>query len=154
MMVKKYFLQQLTLLLMVSVIMVLTNVIGYKMPVGDSIVGILVLSAIALLGLTLSKFMSRFIKLPSMMYVSLIGLLLACPISPIKDVVISVTSKIAFMAPATALGAFAGISLGKDLKEFAKMGWKLVIITLFVITGTFIFSAIIADVILKITGAI
>lgn len=154
MMVKKYFFQQLTLLLMVSVIMVLTNVIGYKMPVGDSIVGILVLSAIALLGLTLSKFMSRFIKLPSMMYVSLIGLLLACPISPIKDVVISVTSKIAFMAPATALGAFAGISLGKDLKEFAKMGWKLVIITLFVITGTFIFSAIIADVILKITGAI
>ena len=54
----------------------------------------------------------------------------------------------------TALGAFAGISLGKDLKDFAKMGWKLVIITLFVITGTFIFSALVADVILKLTGAI
>lgn len=36
----------------------------------------------------------------------------------------------------------------------AKMGWKLVIITLFVITGTFIFSALVADVILKLTGAI
>ena len=56
--------------------------------------------------------------------------------------------------PATALGAFAGISLGKDLKDFAKMGWKLVIITLFVITGTFVFSALVADVILKLTGAI
>ena len=144
-MVRKYFLQQLGLLLMVSVIMVLTNILGYKMPVGDSIAGILVLCAIALFGLTVSKFMSQFIKLPSMMYVSLTGLLLACPISPVKD---------AFMAPATALGAFAGISLGKDLKDFAKMGWKLVIITLFVITGTFIFSALVADVILKLTGAI
>ena len=121
-MVRKYFLQQLGLLLMVSVIMVLTNILGYKMPVGD--------------------------------YVSLTGLLLACPISPVKDFVIGVTSQVAFMAPATALGAFAGISLGKDLKDFAKMGWKLVIITLFVITGTFIFSALVADVILKLTGAI
>ena len=86
-MVRKYFLQQLGLLLMVSVIMVLTNILGYKMPVGDSIAGILVLCAIALFGLTVSKFMSQFIKLPSMMYVSLTGLLLACPISPVKDFV-------------------------------------------------------------------
>ena len=153
-MVRKYFVQQLGLLLMVSVVIILTNVIGYKMPVGDSIIGVLLLSAIALVGLTISNFMSRFIKLPSMMYVSLLGLLLACPISPVKDIIIETTTHVAFLAPATALGAFAGISLGKDLKEFAKMGWKLVLITLFVITGTFIFSALVADVVLKITGAI
>ena len=153
-MVRKYFVQQLGLLLMVSVIIILTNVIGYKMPVKDSIIGVLLLSAISLIGLTISKFMSRFVKLPSMMYVSLLGLLLACPVSPVKDIVVGTTTPVAFLAPATALGAFAGISLGKDLKEFAKMGWKLVLITLFVITGTFIFSALVADVVLKITGAI
>ena len=153
-MVKKYFVQQLGLLLMVSVVIILTNVIGYKMPVGDSIIGVLLLSAISLVGLTISNFMSRFVKLPSMMYVSLLGLLLACPVSPVKDIVVETTTPVAFLAPATALGAFAGISLGKDLKEFAKMGWKLVLITLFVITGTFIFSAFVADVVLKITGAI
>ena len=153
-MVRKYFVQQLGLLLMVSVIIILTNVIGYKMPVKDSIIGVLLLSAISLIGLTISKFMSRFVKLPSMMYVSLLGLLLACPVSPVKDIVVETTTPVAFLAPATALGAFAGISLGKDLKEFAKMGWKLVLITLFVITGTFIFSALVADVVLKITGAI
>ena len=153
-MVRKYFLQQLGLLLMVSVIMVLTNILGYKMPVGDSIAGILVLCAIALFGLTVSKFMSQFIKLPSMMYVSLTGLLLACPVSPVKDIIVETTTPVAFLAPATALGAFAGISLGKDLKDFAKMGWKLVLITLFVVTGTFIFSALVADVVLKITGVI
>lgn len=153
-MVRKYFVQQLGLLLMVSVVIILTNVIGYKMPVGDSIIGVLLLSAISLVGLTISNFMSRFVKLPSMMYVSLLGLLLACPVSPVKDIVIETTTPVAFLAPATALGAFAGISLGKDLKEFAKMGWKLVLITLFVITGTFIFSALVADVVLKMTGAI
>ena len=124
------------------------------MPVGDSIIGVLLLSAISLVGLTISNFMSRFVKLPSMMYVSLLGLLLACPVSPVKDIVVETTTPVAFLAPATALGAFAGISLGKDLKDFAKMGWKLVLITLFVITGTFIFSALVADVVLKITGAI
>lgn len=157
-MVRKYFVQQLGLLLMVSVVIILTNVIGYKMPVGDSIIGVLLLSAISLVGLTISNFMSRFVKLPSMMYVSLLGLLLglllACPVSPVKDIVVETTTPVAFLAPATALGAFAGISLGKDLKDFAKMGWKLVLITLFVITGTFIFSALVADVVLKITGAI
>ena len=124
------------------------------MPVGDSIIGVLLLSAISLVGLTISNFMSRFVKLPSMMYVSLLGLLLACPVSPVKDIIVETTTPVAFLAPATALGAFAGISLGKDLKEFAKMGWKLVLITLFVITGTFIFSALVADVVLKITGVI
>ena len=153
-MVKKYFVQQLGLLLMVSVIIILTNVIGYKMPVGDSIIGVLLLSAISLVGLTISNFMSRFVKLPSMIYVSLLGLLLACPVSPVKDIIVETTTPVAFLAPATALGAFAGISLGKDLKEFAKMGWKLVLITLFVITGTFIFSALVADIVLKMTGAI
>lgn len=153
-MVRKYFVQQLGLLLMVSVVIILTNVIGYKMPVGDSIIGVLLLSAISLVGLTISNFMSRFVKLPSMIYVSLLGLLLACPVSPVKDIVVETTTPVAFLAPATALGVFAGISLGKDLKEFAKMGWKLVLITLFVITGTFIFSALVADVVLKITGAI
>lgn len=153
-MVRKYSLQQFGLLLMVSVIIILTNIIGYKMPVGASVAGVLVLSAIAFAGLTISKFMSRFIKLPSMIYVSLIGLLLACPVSPVKDAVVNITTPVAFLAPATALGAFAGISLGKDLREFAKMGWKLVVITLFVIAGTFIFSALVADVVLKLTGAV
>ena len=153
-MVRKYFVQQLGLLLMVSVIIILTNVIGYKMPVKDTIIGVLLLSAISLIGLTISKFMSRFVKLPSMMYVSLLGLLLACPVSPVKDIVVETTTPVAFLAPATALGAFAGISLGKDLKDFTKMGWKLVLITLFVITGTFIFSALVADIVLKMTGAI
>ena len=88
------------------------------------------------------------------MYVSLTVLLLACPVSPVRYIIVQGTAQVAFMAPATALSAFAGISLGKDLKNFAKMGWKMVVITLLVITGTFIFSALVADLVLRATGAI
>ena len=153
-MIGKYCIQQAGLLGMVAVIMIITNMVGYQMPLADSVAGILVLCAIALFGLTVSKFMSRFVKLPSMMYVSLTALLLACPVSPVKDIIIQVTSQVQFMAPATALGAFAGISLGKDLKNFAKMGWKMIIITVLVMTGTFIGSAFVADLVLRLTGAI
>ncbi len=153
-MVRKYFLQQLGLLFLISIIIIFTNILGYSMPIGDSIIGIGVLSGIALVGLTISKFMSKFVKLPSMMYVSLLALLLASPISPIRDAIISSTSNVAFLAPTTALGAFAGISLGKDIKDFAKIGWKLVILTIFVVAGTFLGSAVIAHVVLKVTGAI
>ncbi|WP_230398482.1 hypothetical protein [Novisyntrophococcus fermenticellae] len=151
---KRYVIQQMALLCLVSVIMILTNLIGYDMPLTDSIIGILVLDGIALCGLAISKYMSRFIHLPSMMYVSLTALLLACPISPVQAWIVETTSQVAFMAPVTALGAFAGISLSKDLKNFVKMGWKMVFITLLVISGTFIFSALVADVVLKLTHAV
>lgn len=52
-MVRKYFVQQLGLLLMVSVIIILTNVIGYKMPVKDSIIGVLLLKLLFLLSVLL-----------------------------------------------------------------------------------------------------
>ena len=42
-MVRKYFIQQVGLLLMVAVIIMITNIIGYGMPLADTIKGVLVL---------------------------------------------------------------------------------------------------------------
>ena len=134
--------------------MFVRNRIGRQLGLKIAIGGTIMLCANSLLGVTVSHEVGRFVQLRTMLNVSMTGLLLACTISPVKDAVIQITSQIQFMAPATALGAFAGISLGKDLKDFAKLGWKMVIITLLVITGTFIFSALVADVVLRITGAI
>ena len=109
------FFEQMGLLALAGTIMILTNMIGYKYTLVQSLQGYAVLGGIALAGVTISRFMSRFIKLPTMMYVSLTGLLLACPLSPFKEQVIAWANNFAFLAPATALGAFAGISLGKDM---------------------------------------
>ena len=85
---------------------------------------------------------------------ALIGLLLACPLSPVGPQILALANKTAFMGPGAALGAYSGIAIGKDFKEFAKAGWKYVIVTIFVIAGTFFFSALVAQFVLKMTGAI
>ena len=141
-------------MVMIFTLILISNCVGYGVSVVDSVPGILILCGIGLGGLTINKAMSRFVKLPSMMYVVILAVLLACPISPVQEQVIALTSNVQFMAPTAAMGAFIGISLGKEIKAFAKMGWKYIIITLFVIFGTFVFSAIIAQIVLKVTGVI
>lgn len=123
-MVRKYCIQQAGLLCLVAVIMILTNMIGYQMPLADSIAGILVLCAIALFGLTVSKFMSRFIKLPSMMYVSLTGLLLACPVSPVKDIIIQVTSRWRSWPLLPHWARLQGFLLERTLRTLLKWGGR------------------------------
>ena len=142
------------LMAMIFTLILMSNVVGYGVSPAQTIPGLLILCGIAVVGLTISKAMSRFVKLPSMMYVVVLAVLLSCPITPVSESVIALTSNVQFMAPTTAMGAFIGISLGKEIKAFAKMGWKYVIITIFVITGTFVFSALIADLVLKVTGVI
>ena len=56
--------EQTVLLVLVSTIIILTNVLGYSMPIKESILGVGVLAIIALTGLAINKMMSRFIKLP------------------------------------------------------------------------------------------
>lgn len=153
-MVAAYFGKLCALMAMMFTLICMSNVVGYGISPAETIPGLLILCGIAVVGLTISKAMSRFVKLPSMMYVVVLAVLLSCPISPVSQSVISLTSNVQFMAPTTAMGAFIGISLGKEIKAFAKMGWKYIIITIFVITGTFVFSALIADLVLKVTGVI
>lgn len=153
-MVAAYFGKLCALMAMMFTLICMSNIVGYGISPAETIPGLLILCGIAVVGLTISKAMSRFVKLPSMMYVVVLAVLLSCPISPVSQSVISLTSNVQFMAPTTAMGAFIGISLGKEIKAFAKMGWKYIIITIFVITGTFVFSALIADLVLKVTGVI
>ncbi len=153
-MAARYFGKTFALMVMIFTLILISNTVGYGITVAESVPGILILCGIGLVGLTISKVMSRFVKLPSMMYVVVLAVLLACPVSPVQEQVVALTSNVQFMAPTAAMGAFIGISLGKEIKAFAKMGWKYIIITLFVIFGTFVFSAIIAQIVLKTTGVI
>lgn len=128
------------------------NFVGFKVSFIESLPGTLVLLVISLISVVLTKVLP--FKLPIVAYCSIIGLLLASPISPISEFVINSVNKINFTAPLTLVGAFAGISIGSDIKSFAKQGWKMIIISIFVMTGTFLGSAIIAQIVLKITNAI
>ena len=68
--------------------------------------------------------------------------------------VIEAVNKINFTAPLTMVGAFAGISISDQIKSFFKAGWKMILIGILVMTGTFLGSALIAQIILSLTHAI
>ena len=59
---------------------------GFNVGFMDSLLGILILLAISAAGVIVSKIVP--LKLPIVAYVSIIGLLTACPISPCREFVI------------------------------------------------------------------
>jgi NhaP-type Na+/H+ or K+/H+ antiporter len=129
---------------------IIANLIGNHMALTDSIPGVLIMSTIAFMGIFIGKFIP--VKLPAIVYVVLIGFIIASPISPISKMVIDYTSKISFMAPITVVGTLAGIGL--DFKSFKNQSWKMLIIALLVYTGTFVVQAIFAQTFLLMTNAI
>ena len=68
--------------------------------------------------------------------------------------VIEAAGKINFTAPLTMVGAYAGISISDQIRSFLKQGWKMILVGVVVMTGTFIGSAVIAQVVMMITGTI
>ncbi|RHP48011.1 hypothetical protein [Clostridium sp. AF32-12BH] len=130
----------------------LANFVGFHVAFTDSLPGICVLLVIAIVGVAVSKVVP--LKLPIVAYVSILGLLAASPISPCREFVIASAGKINFTAPLTMVGAYAGISISDQIHTFIKQGWKMILIGIFVMTGTFVFSAIIAQIGLTVTGAI
>ena len=130
----------------------LANLVGFQVGFMDSLPGILILLAISLAAVGISRAVP--LKLPVIAYCSLIGLLLACPLCPAREFVIQSVGKINFTAPLTMVGAFAGISISDQLKEFARQGWKMLIIAALIMVGTFVCSACIAQVMLSVTNVI
>lgn len=139
-------------LIVIGLGMLFANLIGFHVAIQESLPGALLLICIALCAAGCKAAIP--LKLPAVAYCSILGLLLACPLSPIRDFVIASASKINFTAPLTMVGAFAGISISNQLKTFAEQGWKYIIITLLVMTGTFFGSLLIAQLVLTLTGAI
>ena len=126
----------------------LANLIGYGVGITDSIPGLAVLIVIFMAAVVLTKL------LPIVAYCSIIGLLSASPISPVRDFVIQAASNINFTAPFTMVGAFAGLAISDQLKTFISQGWKILIVGIFVMTGTFLGSCLWDQMLLSLAGVI
>ena len=130
----------------------LANFIGYDVGFMDSLPGLVVLVIISMLAVVCTKVIP--LKLPIVAYCAIIGLLAACPLSPVRTFVIDAAAKINFTTPFTMVGAYAGLAIGDQLKTFVKQGPKILLVGLLVMTGTFLGSCIWDSLILKLTGAI
>lgn len=130
----------------------LANFIGYDVGFMDSLPGLVVLIVISMIAVVCTKVIP--LKLPIVAYCSIIGLLSACPLSPIREFVIQAANNISFTAPFTMVGAFAGLAVSDQLKTFISQGWKILIVGIFVMTGTFLGSCIWDQLVLSVSGVI
>ena len=135
------------LLLIFSVIVAIGNFVGYH-----SSIGMIIISVITIVGMSLERIVPRNIQ--SIIFISLIGIFIAIPGVPTSDFVIHYVSQINLITIVTAFLAYVGIAIGNDWVEFKKIGWKGIIVTVIVISGTYLGSATIAHLTLAVTGMI
>ncbi len=128
------------------------NWVGYDVVPSAAIPGMLVLILISVLGLVLEKIVPG--NIPGVGYIGIIGILISIPWFPGSEYVVRWTSEINILALATPILAYAGISIGKNWADFSKLGWRSTIVAIFVFFGTFIGSAVIAEIILRMQGII
>jgi hypothetical protein len=135
-----------------GIVATLGNWIGYDVLPWVAIPGIIILIVVSVIGLVLEKIVPG--NLPAVGYIGLIGIIISLPWVPGSGFVVEWTSKVSILALATPILAYAGISIGSNWADFRKLGIRSVIVALMVFFGTFIGSALIAEVILRWQGII
>ncbi|MDD4570774.1 MAG: hypothetical protein PHE70_11740 [Tepidanaerobacteraceae bacterium] len=149
---KLSFKDPIVITVIVAILILVGNFVGYKIDPVTAFPGMLILFLIVVVGLWITKIMPG--KLPAVVYVSLLGIILTMPWFPLGEKIAELTSKVNFLALTTPILGYAGISMGKDLDTFKKSGLKIIVVAIFVFVGTYICSAIIAQAVLKLTGQI
>lgn len=143
------------ILVVAGAITLVGNLVGFKINPADALVGMLLIIAIVMVGYTLQQLLRRIgVQLPSIAYISLVGILITYPAFPGSDWFFATIGKVQFLALTTPVLAYAGIAIGRDLDAFARLGWKIIVVALLVFTGTFIGSAVIAELLLRMTGQV
>ena len=138
------------LLAIFSIITVIGNYLGYKHPMTDSLVGMGILSLITLVGVWLERYLPFNISL--ILYISIIGIVLAFPGMPTSDFVLYYVSKIELLSIVTVFLAYVGIGMGKSWNEFKALGWRAIVVTVLVIAATYYGAAILSHIVLVATG--
>lgn len=138
------------LLAIFSIITVIGNYLGYKHPISDSLIGMGILSLITLVGVWLERYLP--FNVSSILYISIMGIILAFPGMPTSEFVLYYVSKIELIAIVTVFLAYVGIGMGKSWDEFKALGWRAIVITVLVIAATYYGAAIVAHIVLVLTG--
>jgi len=138
------------LLIIFSIITVIGNYLGYKHPMTDSLVGMAILSIITLAGVWMERYLP--FNISSIIYISVIGILLAFPGMPTSDFVLYYVSRVELLSIVTVFLAYVGIGMGKSWDEFKALGWRAIVITVLVIASTYYGAAIVAHIVLVLSG--
>lgn len=121
----------------------IANILGEE-SLGGSLAGMLILTLITLVGYFLSYVVPAK-KISAVLWISIIAILVASPISPVSDFVVKSVDNVSINAIITPILGYAGIIIGKDWGAFKKVGARGIIVSIFVIIGTFLISSLLGD---------
>lgn len=139
-------------LLITAAISLVGNLVATDVRIIEGLPGVLILVAISIIGIAMAEYIP--IKIPSVAYIVTLSTILTVPGVPSSAFISEYVSKVNFLALCTPILAYAGIYTGKNIDSLKQTGWRIFVLSIFVITGTFIGSAIIAHVVLKLIGNI
>lgn len=137
----------------VAIMTLLGNFIGYEVMPLTALPGIISLMVIVLIGMIFHEIIP-YKKLPAIAYIGILAFIMTIPGVPGAEKISEWTSEVNLLALTTPILAYAGISIGNSWVDFAKMGWKTIIVGMLVLLGTYLGSAVIAEIILRIQGII
>ncbi|MDO5810368.1 MAG: hypothetical protein Q4Q37_04670 [Methanobrevibacter sp.] len=138
------------LLAIFSIITVIGNYVGYKHPITDSLIGMFILSLLTLAGVWMERYLP--FNISSIIYISVMGIILAFPGMPTSEFVSYYVSKIELLSIVTVFLAYVGIGMGKSWNEFKALGLRAIIVTVLVIASTYLGAAVVAHIVLVMTG--
>lgn len=139
-------------ILITAFISLIGNWVGTKVSPIEALPGMILLVLICAVGFFLGEALP--FKAPAVLYIVTLGAIVTFPAFPGSAYIAEQVGKVNFLALATPILAYAGIYTGDNLESLKKSGWKIGVLALFVMTGTFIGSAVIAHIVLKLTGQI
>lgn len=142
----------LLMLLVIGVITLIGNWIGYGISPIEAAPGMALIVIIGLVSLLLKRALP--LEFPSFAYAMIIAFLLSLPYSPVQSIILSLTEPVNFLATTTPILAYAGLSVGSQVTQMREVSWKLVVVAVFVFFGTFFGSALVAQAVMSIQGGI
>lgn len=122
----------------------------------EALPGMVMLFAITVGGIAIARLVDKISpkNLPDIAYISLVAIIVTIPGFPGAEFAFQSMNKIGLLPLCTPILAYAGISLGKDFDTFKSQGIAIVCVALLTFVGTYVGSAVIAEVVLRLTGAI
>ncbi|PWW20257.1 hypothetical protein DFO73_11672 [Cytobacillus oceanisediminis] len=138
--------------IIVGIVTLLGNWVGYNILPFEALPGIAALVLICLIGFVIQAALPS--KIPVIVYIAILSVVLAIPGMPGSEKFVKWTDQVNPLAITTPVLAYAGIAIGRSWTDFTKLGWKTIVVGMCVLLGTFLGSAIIAEIILRAQGII
>lgn len=139
--------QTFVLLAVICLVLLLSNWVGTGINPIEALPAMLVLFICCVMGVLLKRLIP--FNIPAIAWISVVAILISLPQFPANDYVLEETSKLGVLQLLTPVLAYAGFAISKvEVDLFKKSGFKIAIVAVLTFTGTFIGSAIIAQIML------